>query len=110
MHTTPNGVLNNTVGANHTNNGVISPPLCCLTHHLVWYAHFIFYSAQIVLLDDGLIDNLDHLKDNRCVSVQTVSPQSAKKIVTQRTHDLLCTYVAIAICMHECATEREYTM
>ena len=48
--------------------------------------------AQIVL-DDGLIDNLGHLKDNRCVSVQTVSPQSAKKIVMQRTHNTYNYYV-----------------
>ena len=46
MHITSNGVLNDTVGGyNHTRISVISPPQCRLTHHLVWYVHFIFYTV-----------------------------------------------------------------
>ena len=43
VHTTLNGVLNETRGSsNHHNNSVISPPQFHLSHHLVWYSHSIF--------------------------------------------------------------------
>ena len=34
-------------GANHTDYSVISPLQFCLTHHLVWYVHFNFYSGMM---------------------------------------------------------------
>ena len=51
MRTTPNGVLNNILGTKHTIISVIIPPQCLLTHHLAWYAHFIFtvhHTANII--------------------------------------------------------------
>ena len=32
-------------GANRRHYSVIRPPQCHLSLHLVWYAHFIFYSV-----------------------------------------------------------------
>ena len=37
-------------GANHNNQGDWYPTVPLSKHHLVWYAHFIFYNVYLAML------------------------------------------------------------